>query len=72
MVALKIATHAVTGREIVEVFDRRGAFVAAIYPDDDNDGIKIVSKYFADVLHSDGGDSLLAVPDVRIRFEAMP
>ncbi len=44
---LKLAFHAITGRRMVEVYDNSGAFVAAIYPDEPSNGIKIVSKHIA-------------------------
>lgn len=44
---LRMAFHALTGRRMVEVLDNSGAFVGAIYPDDLNNGIRIVSEYIA-------------------------
>jgi hypothetical protein len=45
-VELKMAFHSVTRRRIVEVYDNRGLFVAGIYPDEETNGINIVSKHF--------------------------
>ena len=46
MVSFKTAFHSVTGRSIIELYDNSGKFVAGIYPDDDGNGIRIVSDYF--------------------------
>lgn len=68
MAALRMATHAITGRRIVEVYDNSGALVAAIYPDEALNGIKIVSKYVSQVVENDGERSLPEVPAVQIAF----
>lgn len=66
---LKIEIHAVTGRRMVEVFDNAGHFVAAVYPDDEKNGVKIVSHHFHQHWHDDGGRSCPAVPTVNITFK---
>jgi hypothetical protein len=37
-------------KEMVEVFDNGGAFVAAIYANDDATILRVVSKHLADVM----------------------
>jgi hypothetical protein len=59
---LKMAFHSVTGRRIVEVYDNRGVFVAAIYPDEETNGVNIVSKHFKAVTN-EAYEPLL--PEVR-------
>ncbi len=41
-----MAVHTLTGRSMVEVFDNADRFVGAIYPDDEGNAVKIVSRYF--------------------------
>jgi hypothetical protein len=62
MTTLKVAMHnRRNGIRIVEVYDNDGKFVAAIYPSDETNGIKIVSKHIATF---DFDDGKLAVPDI--------
>lgn len=68
MTVLKMAFHATTGRRIVEVFDNDGKFVAAIYPDESKNGIKIVSKYIATFDLDDGKQSIPPIPAMEIQF----
>jgi hypothetical protein len=67
-VELKMAFHAATGRRMVEVFDNRGAFVAAIYPNEEKNGIKIVSKHIATFDLDDGKESVPPVPAITVDF----
>jgi len=68
MASLKMAFHSLTGRRIVEVFDNDGAFIAAIYPDEERNGIRIVSGYIETVAQDDGSQSLPRVPAVNVKF----
>jgi len=68
MVSLRMAFHSVTGRRIVEVFDNDGAFVASIYPDEERNGIRIVSGYIDTVAEDDGSQNLPRVPAVSVKF----
>lgn len=76
MVELSMAVHSVSGRNIVEVWDNSGNFVAAIYPDNDSNGVKIVSKYFDDSdpvpIERIPAAASLPVPALRIRFPRLP
>lgn len=63
-----MAFHSVTGRRIVEVFDNDGAFIATVYPDEQDNAIKIVSGYIDTVAQDDGLQSLPRVPAVSVKF----
>lgn len=63
-----MAFHSVTGRRIVEVFDNSGDFVASIYPDEETNGIKIVSKHIATFDLDHGKDSRPPVPAMKVLF----
>lgn len=65
---LKMAFHEVTGRRMVEVFDNSGAFVAAIYPNEEKNGIKIVSKHIATFDLDNGKESRPPIPAITIDF----
>jgi hypothetical protein len=65
---LKMAFHAFTGRRMVEVFDNTGAFVAAIYPNEEKNGIKIVSKHIATFDLDDGKQSEPPIPAITVDF----
>lgn len=66
---LKMAFHTQSGRRMVEVYDNDGRFVAGIYSDDGGDGIKIVSKHFANFEYRDAEEAIPEVPDVIIQFK---
>lgn len=68
MTALKMSFHNITKRRIVEVFDNNGIFVAAIYPDDDLNGIRIISSYITNVIQDDGSTSKPPIPAVGVLF----
>lgn len=68
MVSLKMAYHAMNMRRMVEVYDNGGVFVAAIYADEESNGIKIVSKHIETVDHTDGSRSIPPVPGVDVKF----
>lgn len=65
---LKMTIHSTTGRCIVEVFDNLGRFVATIYPDEEINGINIVSKHFDKQWLVEGSPDDLLPPGYRISF----
>jgi hypothetical protein len=67
MTTLKMATHAATGQELVEIYDDHGRLLGCIYPH--RDGIHIVSKHFADdpVMPSIG---MVPVPGYLMRLKS--
>ena len=68
MTSLKMAFHESTGRRMVEVFDDRGEFVAAIYPTQDgSNAIHIVSKYFAE--EPKASVSFIPIPGFLVQFK---
>jgi hypothetical protein len=46
----------------------RGAFIATVYPDEQDNAIKIVSGYIDTVAQDDGLQSLPRVPAVSVKF----
>ncbi len=69
MTTLKMSTHEVTGRRMVEVFDDSGEFIGSIYPTQDGSNtIHIVSNYFSgDPIKS---SSFIPVPGYLFHFRA--
>lgn len=67
---LKLSHHVLTGRRICEVYDNDGTFVAAIYPNNDRNGIKIVSKYLGKCDLDDGKASAPPFPAILIDFKS--
>jgi len=66
MTSLKMAAHTSSGRQMVEVFDANGVFVAAIYPHEA--GIHIVSKYFGnDPIQPSPG--MVPIPGYTVQFK---
>ena len=71
MVSLRMAFHSITGRRVVHVFDNDGTFIATVYPDDQNNAVKVVSGYIDIVAQDDGSRNLPPVPAVNIKFRRM-
>lgn len=70
---LKMANNIITGGSMVEVYDNSGVLVAGIYPNDGNNGLKIISKYILKMNFDDGSHDDPAIPVVLIDFrEEMP
>lgn len=63
-----MAFHSATGRRICTVYDNAGRFVAGIYPDETNNGIKIVSSHIASHALDDGNASVPPVPALLVGF----
>ncbi len=72
MTILKMAFHSQTGRRIVTVFDNSGRFVAGIYPDEPNNGIKIVSAHIDAYDLDEGAGSVPATPALKVGFTRVP
>ncbi len=72
MTVLKMAFHSATGRRICTVFDNSGQFVASIYPDESNNGIKIVSEHIANHVLDDGSSTNPPVPALLVGFTRQP
>ena len=58
------------GVQIVDVL-LDGNMVATIYPAGDK-SIKLASAHIVEVVEDDGSESLLPIPEVRIRFDPQP
>ncbi len=66
MTSFKLAFHSLTGRRMVEVFEG-DEFIAAIYPDDGERTIKVVSKHPMHAVPED--ETRPMVPGaIRVRF----
>ncbi len=63
---LKMAFHSITGRRMVEVRDNSGRMVACIYPDEDSNGIKVISKYVDRIV--EGQKDADGIRDVFVTF----
>lgn len=75
-ISFRIVPHSrIPGRQVVEIL-AGGTFVGAIYPDDKNQGVKIVSAHMAheiepgfegNVVH-DNGESTPPIPALLVKF----
>jgi hypothetical protein len=54
MTTLKFAFQGETGRNVVEVFDNKGQYVATILPHAESNGIEIMSFHINEVRKGDG------------------
>jgi hypothetical protein len=68
MTTLKMAFNWSELRRIVKVYDNDGAFVAAIYPDEAINGIRIVSKYIGELEFEDDVRSDTSEPAINVIF----
>lgn len=69
MTILRMATHNLTGRRMVEILDDHGKLAGTIYPaEDGTNSIHIVSEHFEENPITEAPKGMIKLPGYRVSF----